>query len=120
MKKLITYSLVILGSMIANACGSPGDRVRSLTNTICQNVGLPNSAVLNDGDIIKVREKNYAYLERYISLMGHASHLAECAKSLTCSNQWTEWERDCQAGENKILRVLLGIKTKCEIPKPDC
>ncbi len=55
-----------------------------------------------------------------MNLMGHASKLAECAQALTCSNQWTERERDCQAGENNMLRLLFGIKTKCEIQEPDC
>lgn len=120
MKKLIISSSLIAISIILNACASQGDHARSLANESCQFVELPASALVRDGDKITIRGKSYIFQDRYLALMGHAGHLAECASDLSCAAQWTEYERDCQARENKLIRLIFGYKTACSLVKPNC
>jgi hypothetical protein len=116
-KKLIILLLMITSLY---ACQSPGNRVRSKQALVCNDIQLPNSAIIQDGEVITYRSKSYILSDRYIAIATHSGKLVECGKISQCVIRWTEYERDCEIEQRTLIFNILGHRKKCSIPKPNC
>lgn len=121
MKRLMTFSYLILMLTIAFACRSQGSEIRHIRETACK------SSFASAGYTLRIPpEVIRGELEaRFDNLITHAQDLSRCLACESCVRSWTEWERNCQ---NQRVEILEGSyfpgammpRAKCSIPEPVC
>lgn len=100
-------------------CQTQTNLARSLVNSKCADLGIPNEIIVRNSEKLSFEGRDFVLKLRYNYSISYSKKLAGCITAYQCSQKQSDRLHECNK-QRSFFRELVFGNDSCDLPEIDC